>query len=67
MNARLYAAIPRDVSVVGFNDCEGASFHPALTSVREFPEELGRHLAQFALNRIKHPSFRCSGSRFRLS
>ena len=30
-------------------------YQPALTSVREFPEELGRHLAAFTLKRIKDP------------
>jgi DNA-binding LacI/PurR family transcriptional regulator len=28
---------------------------PPLTSVREFPEELGKHLAEFALRRIQQP------------
>ncbi|MBL9216689.1 MAG: LacI family DNA-binding transcriptional regulator [Opitutaceae bacterium] len=48
-------AVPGDISVVGFNDSEAALFHPSLTSVREFPEELGRHLAEFTLNRIRQP------------
>jgi DNA-binding LacI/PurR family transcriptional regulator len=29
--------------------------HPTLTSVREFPEELGKHLAEFVLRRMKEP------------
>lgn len=45
--------IPQGISVVGCNDTEGSLFDPALTSVREFPEELGRHLADFALQRIE--------------
>ena len=49
-------SVPEDVSVVGFNDSSAAMFHPPLTSVREFPEELGRHLAEFTLNRIKNPT-----------
>ena len=49
-------SVPDEISVVGFNDSEAPIFHPALTSVREFPEELGRHLAEFTLNRIKDPS-----------
>jgi DNA-binding LacI/PurR family transcriptional regulator len=47
--------IPNDVSVVGFNDSEGALFDPPLTSVREFPEELGTHLAEFVIRRIQSP------------
>lgn len=49
-------SVPADMSVVGFSDSEASILHPALTSVREFPEELGRHLAAFALNRIANPS-----------
>jgi LacI family transcriptional regulator len=48
-------SIPQDISIVGLNDTESAFFQPALTSVREFPEELGRHLADFALKRIDDP------------
>ena len=49
-------AVPEDISVVGFSDSDASILHPALTSVREFPEELGRHLASFALNRIANPT-----------
>ncbi len=48
-------SIPADISVVGFNDTLAADFYPSLTSVREFPEELGRHLAEFVVNRIEKP------------
>jgi DNA-binding LacI/PurR family transcriptional regulator len=48
-------AIPDDISVAGFNDSEGALMDPPLTSVREFPEELGKHLAEFVLRRIQKP------------
>jgi DNA-binding LacI/PurR family transcriptional regulator len=47
--------IPNDISVAGFNDTEGALMDPQLTSVREFPEELGKHLAEFVLRRIENP------------
>ncbi len=47
--------VPEAISVVGFNDTEGSLFHPPLTSVREFPEELGRQLADFTLKRIEDP------------
>lgn len=29
--------------------------NPLLTSVREFPEELGKHLAEFVVRRIQEP------------
>jgi DNA-binding LacI/PurR family transcriptional regulator len=48
-------AIPGDISVAGFNDTEAALMDPALTSVAEFPEELGRHLAEFVLRRAQEP------------
>lgn len=48
-------SIPDDISVAGFNDSEGALMDPPLTSVREFPEELGKHLAEFVLRRIQNP------------
>jgi DNA-binding LacI/PurR family transcriptional regulator len=48
-------SIPGDISVAGFNDSEGALMDPPLTSVREFPEELGKHLAEFVLKRIQDP------------
>jgi DNA-binding LacI/PurR family transcriptional regulator len=47
--------IPDDISVAGFNDTIGELLHPGLTSVREFPKELGGHLAEFALRRIQEP------------
>ena len=47
--------IPGDVSVAGFNDTEGALFDPPLTSVREFPEQLGQHLAEFSMRALKDP------------
>jgi LacI family transcriptional regulator len=47
--------IPDDVSVAGFNDTIGDVLHPGLTSVREFPRELGTHLAEFTLRRIQEP------------
>ena len=47
--------IPDDVSVAGFNDTLGEVLHPGLTTVREFPKELGEHLAEFTLRRIQEP------------
>jgi LacI family transcriptional regulator len=48
-------SIPEDISIAGFNDSEAALMYPPLTSVREFPEELGRHLAEFVLKRVQSP------------
>lgn len=48
--------IPEDISVAGFNDTIGEVLHPGLTTVREFPKELGVHLAEFTLRRIQEPS-----------
>jgi LacI family transcriptional regulator len=43
---------PGDISVVGYNDIEAAMLHPALTTVRVFPEQIGQHLAEALLNRL---------------
>lgn len=56
--------IPDDVSVVGINDTQGAFLSPELTGVREFPEELGLHLAEFVLKRIQSPLHPPRNSRF---
>jgi DNA-binding LacI/PurR family transcriptional regulator len=47
--------IPDDVSVAGCNDTIGAWLYPALTTTREFPEQLGKRLVELALNRIASP------------
>lgn len=49
------ARIPDDISVAGLNDTEGVLLHPPLSTVCEFPEELGSHLADFAIKRILNP------------
>lgn len=48
--------IPDDISVAGFNDTLGELLHPGLTTAREFPKELGSHLAEFTLRRIQEPN-----------
>jgi DNA-binding LacI/PurR family transcriptional regulator len=48
-------SIPNDISVAGFNDSGASLMAPSLTTVREFPEELGKHLAEFVLSRIQNP------------
>jgi LacI family transcriptional regulator len=47
--------IPRDVSVTGFDDVGAAFLHPPLTTVRAFPEQIGKRLAEMLLNRVAHP------------
>lgn len=47
-------SIPDDVSVVGCDDT-GGMLYPALTTTREFPEHLGRNLAEAILRRIEDP------------
>lgn len=49
-------SIPDDVSVVGCNDTLGGVLYPALTTVREFPEQLGKRMVELLLNRIARPS-----------
>jgi LacI family transcriptional regulator len=46
--------IPRDLSVVGFNDTPEARFlQPQLTSANVFAEELGRQLSELLIRRIE--------------
>jgi DNA-binding LacI/PurR family transcriptional regulator len=47
--------VPHDICVTGFNDSEALLLNPPLTSVREFPEELGKHLAEFVVRRLQEP------------
>jgi DNA-binding LacI/PurR family transcriptional regulator len=44
--------VPSDISVVGVSDIEAGMLHPALTTVREFPEQVGRYLAEMVITRI---------------
>jgi DNA-binding LacI/PurR family transcriptional regulator len=49
--------IPADISVAAFNDTpEATLLHPPLTSVRVFPEQVGRSLAQMVIARIENPA-----------
>lgn len=47
--------IPEDISVVGCNDTVGDLLYPSLTTIREFPEQMGRHMAELLLERIANP------------
>lgn len=49
--------IPGDISVAGCNDTFGSLLNPTLTTIREFPEQLGRRMVELALNRIDQPDF----------
>jgi DNA-binding LacI/PurR family transcriptional regulator len=44
--------VPDDISVVGCDDTIGTWLSPALTTTREFPEQLGKQLVELALKRI---------------
>ncbi len=45
--------IPDDISVVGCNDTIGGFLYPALTTIREFPEQLGKQMVEMIFNRIE--------------
>lgn len=47
--------IPDDMSVIGCDDTVGMWLSPALSTTREFPEQLGKQLVELALKRIAHP------------
>jgi DNA-binding LacI/PurR family transcriptional regulator len=47
--------IPDDISVAGCNDTVGSWLYPGLTTIREFPEQLGTNLVEVLLNRIANP------------
>jgi DNA-binding LacI/PurR family transcriptional regulator len=44
--------IPQDISVAGCNDTLGPLLSPALSSIREFPEQLGKKMVELLLRRI---------------
>lgn len=47
--------IPDDISVAGCDDTVGALLYPRLTTIREFPEQIGRRMVEMILNRIADP------------
>jgi DNA-binding LacI/PurR family transcriptional regulator len=47
--------IPEDISVAGCDDTVGGLLYPALTTIREFPEQLGKHMVEMLLKRITEP------------
>lgn len=54
--AELGVRVPADISVIGFNDTIGSTLYPALTTGREFPEQLGQKLAELVIRRIQNPA-----------
>jgi DNA-binding LacI/PurR family transcriptional regulator len=48
-------SIPDDISVVGCDDTIGSWLYPGLTTIREFPEQLGKQLVEMAIHRIAKP------------
>ncbi len=48
-------SVPDDVSVVGCDDTVGSWLYPTLTTIREFPEQLGKQMVELLLNRIANP------------
>jgi LacI family transcriptional regulator len=46
--------VPEDVSVVGFDDIQGAAYHnPSLTTIRQPLQDMGRVAARILLQRIR--------------
>lgn len=48
--------VPDDISVAGCDDTVGEWLFPSLTTIREFPEHLGRQMVELILRRISNPS-----------
>jgi DNA-binding LacI/PurR family transcriptional regulator len=48
--------IPDDIAVAGCDDTIGAWLYPRLTTIREFPEQIGRQMVELILNRIAEPT-----------
>jgi DNA-binding LacI/PurR family transcriptional regulator len=49
-------SIPDDISVVGCDDTVGEWLYPGLTTIREFPEQLGKQMVELILRRIANPA-----------
>ena len=50
-------SIPDDISVAGCDDTVGEWLYPGLTTIREFPEQLGKQMVELILSRIAKPGF----------
>jgi DNA-binding LacI/PurR family transcriptional regulator len=53
-------SIPDDISVAGCDDTVGEWLYPSLTTIREFPEQLGKQMVELILNRIAKPGLKSS-------
>ncbi len=51
-------SVPEGISIVGCDDTVGSLFYPALTTIREFPEQLGKQMVEMILNRIADPALK---------
>jgi DNA-binding LacI/PurR family transcriptional regulator len=47
--------VPDDISVIGCDDTVGMWLSPALTTTREFPEQLGKQMVELVLKRTANP------------
>lgn len=47
--------VPDDISLAGFDDIEARALQPPLTTAHIFLQEIGKKLAELALNRIANP------------
>ncbi len=50
--------VPRDISIVGFDDQYGSQRIPGMTTVRVEAEEVGRELAKMAISKIRNKGHR---------
>ena len=48
--------IPDDISVAGCDDTIGNLLFPRLSTIREFPEQIGKRMVEMILNRIADPT-----------
>src|SRR5581483_4608035 len=48
--------VPDDISVAGCDDTVGEWLFPSLTTIREFPEHLGKQMVELILRRSGNPS-----------
>jgi LacI family transcriptional regulator len=48
--------VPGDVSVAGCNDSVGNLLSPPLTTIREFPNLLGKRMVDLVIDRMAHPN-----------
>lgn len=47
--------IPEDISIVGCDDTVGRWLQPGLTTIKQFPEQIGRQMFETILRRIESP------------